>query len=86
MPKQQKWKFDERRHETIFVLILHFFRTSGPQRTDQQSVHRRQTREEDPELHRSLQTDGADLPVPQRFGEVRRHQDRHVPDRGPLGR
>lgn len=57
-----------------FFYLVHLV-SPGSERTDQQSVFRRETREEDPELNHGLQTDGTDLPVPQRRREVRCHQD-----------
>lgn len=52
----------------------------------EQPVCWRQTREEDQQLIHGLQANGADFPISQGGRGVRRQQDRHVPNRGPLGR
>ncbi|KAJ8403742.1 hypothetical protein AAFF_G00346100, partial [Aldrovandia affinis] len=56
-----------------------------PERADQQPVFQRQAHQEDPDLGDGFQTDGAGLAVPERRRALRHRQDRHVPDRGPLG-
>lgn len=84
-PRQAKW--------VMFLSLCARFSSfdldvvfSGPWWTHQQLVCWGQTCKEDPELAHGFQTDGADLTVPQSCRKVWRHQDRHVPDCGPLGR
>lgn len=74
-------------HAHVPLVSSHFFfLLPDPEPAGEQPVCWGQTREEDPELNHGLQTNGADLPVPEGGGSLRSQQDRHVPDRGPVGR